>query len=85
MFTSRMITTTLCVVLGKIIILLQLYQGKSRMILQSSAIDDLSARVLKDSFEYIPRQLTHMFNCSLSGFFSGQMEKVHCRTIAERG
>ena len=32
---------------------------------KSSAIDNLSARVIKDSFEYLPKQLTHMFNCSI--------------------
>ena len=44
---------------------------------KSSAVDDLSARVLKDSFEYIPKQLTHMFNCSLrTGIFPDSWKRA---------
>ena len=44
---------------------------------KSSAIDNLSARVIKDSFEYLGKQLTHMFNCSLSsGLFPDSWKKA---------
>ena len=33
---------------------------------KSSSLDNLSTRVLKDAFEYLTTQLTHMFNCSLN-------------------
>ena len=32
---------------------------------KSSSIENMSARVLKDAFEYLLPQLTYMFNCSL--------------------
>ena len=32
---------------------------------KSASIDNISTRVLKDAFEYLTKQLTHMFNCSL--------------------
>ena len=44
---------------------------------KSSAIDNLSARVLKDSFEYLTKQLTHMFNCSLiMGIFPDRWKRA---------
>ena len=32
---------------------------------KSASVDNLSTRILKDAFEYLPTQLTYMFNCSL--------------------
>ena len=33
---------------------------------KSASVDNLSTRVLKDAFEYLVKQLMHMFNCSLT-------------------
>ena len=53
---------------------------------KSASVDDMSARVLKDAFEYLIPQLTYMFNCSLkTNSFPNEWKKATVVPLQKSG